>query len=457
MKDVKNLPIILVVDDEPSALETFKTILEGQFSILTAETGKEALEKAAKEAVELVFLDIKMPDMDGMEILRRLKERDVNLSVVMATATDRAKVAVEAMQLGASDYITKPFDVDEVMAVARKEIERNNLLKELTCFRAQRDKDRFDNIVGESKNMEEIYKIIEKMARNEVTVIISGETGTGKELVARAIHFNSMRQNKPFIAINCASIPENLLESELFGHEKGAFTDATSQKLGMLELADEGTLFLDEISDLRLDMQAKLLRALEEREIKRVGGTRLIRLDVRIISATNVDLNKAVQEGRFRQDLYYRLNIVPIYITPLRDRREDIPLLVEHFLKIYNKAFRKKIECFADDAMQCFMDYNWPGNIRELKNIVERMVALSDPEAAVITVKDLPFDVFIKSSLLKCFQAKGMFKEACEDFQRQYIKAVLEKVGGNKVKAAKILGIHRNAVFNKMRSLGIDK
>jgi len=410
MSNKKDFPVVLVVDDEPIVLETFKTILDGQFKVLTAGNGEQALDIIARESINLVFLDIRMPDMDGMEVLRRIKERDENLSVIMATATDSARTAVEAMQLGACNYITKPFDADEVVTVARKAIERENLLKEVTYLRSQRQEVKFDNIVGRSKKMTEIYRIIDKVLKNNATVLISGESGTGKELIARAIHFNSLRKQKPFIPINCASIPENLLESELFGYEKGAFTGAASQKLGMFELAHEGTLFLDEISGLKLNMQAKLLRALEEKEIKRIGGTKIIKVDVRIISATNIDLKKAVHEGEFRQDLYYRLNVVPVNLSSLRERREDVPLLIEHFLHNFNQAFRKKIEGLTEETLEYLMDYDWPGNIRELKNVIERIVALKDD--GIITPKDLPFDIFIKGSLAKDFQAEGGLKEA---------------------------------------------
>lgn len=455
MNNPKNLPVVLVVDDEPVVLETFESILEGQFEVITARTGKEALDKITKESINLVFLDIKLPDMDGMQVLRKMKEYDENLSVIMATATDSARKAVEAMQLGACNYITKPFDVDEVIAVAKKAIERDKLLREVVYLRSQREETKFENIVGKSKKIREIFGIIEKVLKTDATVLISGESGTGKELIARAIHFNSQREQKPFIPINCASIPDSLLESELFGHEKGAFTDATNQKLGMFELANEGTLFLDEISGLRLDVQANLLRALEEKEIRRLGGTKIIRVDVRIISATNIDLRQAVQEGKFRQDLYYRLNVVPIHIPPLREHKEDIPLLVDYYLKRYNQVFRKKIEGLTKQALEFLMNYDWPGNIRELKNVIERLVALKDN--GVITPKDLPFDIFIKSSLIKDFKVEGGLKEASKDFEKQYIEAVLEKVGGNQVKAARILGIHRNALFNKMKSLGLKK
>jgi two-component system response regulator AtoC len=322
-------------------------------------------------------------------------------------------------------------------------------------LRSQREEIRFENIIGKSKKIRGIFEIIEKVIKTDATVLICGESGTGKELIARAIHFNSSRKQKPFIPINCASIPENLLESELFGHEKGAFTDATNQKLGMFELAHEGTLFLDEISGLKLDVQGNLLRALEEKEIRRLGGTKIIRVDVRIISATNIDLKLAVKEGKFRQDLYYRLNVVPIYLPPLRERKDDIPLLVEYFLQKYNQVFRKEIEGLTKEALEYLIHYDWPGNVRELKNVIERLVALKDD--GVITPKDLPFDIFIKSSLTRDLPTEGGLKQANRDFQRQYIEAVLERVSGNQVKAAKILGIHRNALFNKMKSLGLKK
>jgi two-component system response regulator AtoC len=455
MGELKDLPVVLVVDDEPIVLETFKVILETRFNVLTAKSGREALEFLSRKPVNLVFLDIKMPDMDGMETLRRIKEFDENISVIMATATDSARAAVEAIQSGARNYITKPFDAREVIRLADSTIERDRLIKEVVYLRSQSQRVGFDNIIGRSKKIKDIYRIMEKVLKSGATVLISGESGTGKELIARAIHFNGERRDKPFIPINCASIPDNLLESELFGHEKGAFTDATSQKLGMLELADQGTLFLDEISDLKLDMQGKLLRALEEKEIKRVGGTRIIKINVRIVSATNIDLKKATKENRFRQDLYYRLNVVPIHIPPLRERKEDIPLLVEHFLKLCNKDLRKKTEGFTRQALDCLIDYDWPGNIRELKNIIERLVALKDDGA--ITPQDLPFDIFMKSSAAKKLQAEDGLKDACNDFQRQYIETVLERVGGNQTKAARILGIHRNALSNKMKSLGLKK
>lgn len=453
MKSGNNLPVILAVDDDPPICETFQTIFEDRFRVLTAHCARECLDTLASTSVDLVFLDLMLPDMAGLDVLRAIKEIDDDLSVVVATAVDSARTAVEAMQAGACNYITKPFDVDEVLAIADNALEHHRLLKEIAALRSQRIETRFENIVGKSKKMKEVYSLIEKVLGNDTTVLISGESGTGKELIARAIHCNSQRRQKPFIPLNCASIPENLLESELFGHEKGAFTDAGHQKLGMFELADEGTLFLDEISTLRMETQAKLLRVLEEKEIKRVGGTKIIKVDVRILAATNTDLIQAVEKGEFRPDLYYRLNIVPVHLPPLRERREDIPLLAWHFLRRYNKKFRKDISGICKEAMQCLKEYSWPGNVRELKNIVERIVALKD--SGIISISDLPFDVFIKNRLSGYSKSEQDLKQACRDFEREYIKAVLEKVGGNQVKAAQVLGLHRNGLANKMKSLGL--
>lgn len=455
MINSSKLSAVLVVDDEPSVLITFQTILEGLYKVLIAQSGKQALEILAKESIALVFLDIKMPDMDGMQILRKMKEYDENLAVIIATATNCTKKAVQSMQLGACNYITKPFDLDEVVTVAEKAMEQAALINEVTYLRSQRESARFDNIIGKSKKMREVYRIIEKVTKNDATMLICGESGTGKELIARALHFSGLRSKKPFIPINCGSIPDNLLESELFGYEKGAFTGAVGQKLGMFEFANEGTLFLDEISSLKLEMQAKLLRALEEREIKRIGGTKIIKVDVRIISATNTDLKQEIKEGRFRKDLYYRLNVIPLHLPLLKERKEDIPLLVEHFLLIYNKAFRKQIKGFTSEALECLTAYAWPGNIRELKNVIERLVALKD--SGIIEAKELPLDIFIECKFANDFQPKGALRTACSDFEEQYINTVLESVNWNKSKAAKILGIHRNGLFNKMINLKMKK
>jgi len=456
MKENTNLPVVLIVDDDQSVLETFKVILDGRFAIQTADSGRKALDIIANRLIDIVFLDIRMPDMDGIQILRKIKEYDRAPEVIIATAVDSAKTAVKAMHLGAFNYIIKPFDSDEVLALAEKALEKIILLKEITCFRKQQEEVRFGNIIGKSKKMQDIYKIIEKVVKNDSTVLISGESGTGKELIARAIHLNSVRFNKPFIPINCASIPGDLLESELFGYEKGAFTNATQHKLGMFELAHEGVLFLDEISSLRWDMQAKILRALEEREIKKVGGTQIIKIDVRIISATNSDLKKAVENKQFRQDLYYRLNVVPICLPPLRERKEDIPLLANHFLRSFNLAFKKNITGFTEESLECLNDYDWPGNVRELKNVIECLAALKDDDG-VITPKDLPFEIFIKYKLVANSQFEGGLKRACGEFEKRYIESVLERENWNQNKTAEILGIHRNSLASKIKNLGVKK
>ena len=455
---MKILPNILVVDDEVNVIESFKQLLEGDYKVLTATNGEEALEKVEKENLDVVLLDIKMPGMDGIEVLRRIGELKENVDVIMVTAVNTMKTAIEAMKLGAYDYITKPFDVDEVIISIDKALEKRRLTRELSYLRSEVAKPvKFDNIIGTSEKMREVYEIVSEMTKNDSTVLISGESGTGKELIARAIHFNGLTKDRPFIAVDCASIPENLLESELFGHEKGAFTDATSQKLGRFELANQGTLFLDEIGNLRPDMQGKILRVLQEREIQRVGGVKTIKIDVRIISATNIDLKKAIKEGMFREDLYYRLNVVPIEIPPLRERKEDIPLLVRYFLEIFNREFGKRIKEISLEAMKFLMNYRWPGNVRELRNVIERLVALTKGE--VISHERLPLDILltVKAGKGNTGEKGILLKEAREQFERQFIFGVLEKVNWNQTEAAKILGIHRNTLIMKIQNLGIKK
>ncbi|MCG8431088.1 MAG: sigma-54 dependent transcriptional regulator [Candidatus Omnitrophica bacterium] len=453
MSTAERRPIVLIVDDEPAVVEALKALLSEDYGLLAAGTGQEALELVSRHPVDLILLDLRLPDLDGLSVLKRIKEFDQSIPVIIATATDRARAALDAMQAGAADYLTKPFEADSVLAAARNALEKERLTKETACFRSRPPHEGFGKIIGSSPRMRQVYSVIRQLAKNDATVLISGESGTGKELTASAIHFNSLRQNKPFIPINCASIPENMLESELFGHEKGAFTGAAAQKLGMLELAHEGTVFLDEVSDLRLDMQAKLLRAFESREIKRVGGTRLIRIDVRIISATNVDLMRMVEAEKFRKDLYYRLNVVPFQLPPLRERGEDIILLTNYFIKFYNRSFRKRITGVTDEALGYLSGYHWPGNVRELKNIIERTIALKDE--GLIDISDLPLDMFINSSFAESMHIEGGLKDACRDFQRRYIQAVLERVDGNQSQAARVLGLHRNALSTKMKTLGL--
>ncbi|MFB0526942.1 MAG: sigma-54-dependent transcriptional regulator [bacterium] len=458
MVELKILPNILVVDDEVNIVESFKQLLKDNYKVLTATSGEEALEKVEKENLDIVLLDIKMPGMDGIEVLRRIEQMRENVDVIMITAVNTMKTAIEAMKLGAYDYITKPFDVDEVVVSINKALEKRCLIREVSYLRSEVAKPvNFDNIIGTSEKMCQVYDIVSEMTQNDATVLISGESGTGKELIARAIHFNGLRKDKPFIPVDCASISESLLESELFGHEKGAFTDATSQKLGRFELANHGTLFLDEIGNLRMDMQGKILRALQEREIQRVGGVKTIKIDVRIISATNIDLKKAIKERRFREDLYYRLNVVPIELPPLRERKEDIPLLVRYFLGIFNQEFGKKIKDIIPQAMDSLVNYRWPGNVRELRNVIERLVALTKEE--VISHKRLPLDILLTVNTEEANMGEeGMLlREAREQFEKQFILGVLEKVNWNQTEAAKILGVHRNTLIMKIQNLGIKK
>jgi len=458
MAELKILPNILVVDDEVNVIESFKQLLKDNYKVLTATNGEEALEKVEKENLDIVLLDIRMPGMDGIEVLRRIEEMKENVDVIMVTAVNTMKTAIEAMKLGAYDYITKPFEVDEVVVSIDKVLEKRCLTRELSYLRSEVAKPvKFDNIIGTSEKMQQVYEIVSEMTKNDATVLISGESGTGKELFARAIHFNGLRKDKPFITVDCASIPENLLESELFGHEKGAFTDATSQKLGRFELANHGTLFLDEIGNLKMDMQGKILRVLQEREIQRVGGVKTIKIDVRIISATNIDLKKAIKEERFREDLYYRLKVVPIEIPPLRERKEDIPLLVRCFLGIFNREFGKKIEDITPEAMESLVNYRWPGNVRELRNVIERLVVLT--KEVVISHKRLPLDILLTVNTGEANMGEEgiLLKEAREQFEKQFILGVLEKVNWNQTEAAKILGVHRNTLMMKMQNLGIKK
>jgi len=453
MTEEKFLPTVLVVDDDQSVIESFKVALDN-YNVLATNSGEIALDKIKKEDINVVLLDILMPGMDGMDVLRKIKELDKNIDVIMVTAIKTVKTAIEAMKLGAYDYITKPFDVDELLESIRKAIERQGLLREVEYLKSELSPPfMFDDIVGSDENMKKVYDMITDVAKGDTTVLINGESGTGKELVARSIHFHSPRKDRPFVTVDCASIPENLLESELFGHERGAFTDATTQKLGRFELANTGTLFLDEISNMDMAMQGKILRAIQEREIQRLGSQKTIKIDIRIISATNIDLKKAVKENAFREDLYYRLNVIPLSLPPLRERKSDIPMLANYFLQMYSKMFNKDIQDISKQAMNYLIDYNWPGNVRELQNITERLVTLGKEK--IISHKRLPLDILISEE--KGIKPKKLFKGAVHQFETQYILGVLEKTNWNQTNAAKLLNIHRNTLIWKINLLGLRK
>ena len=439
-------PVVLIVDDDPGVRESFRLILEDHYEVVDVPDGPQALDVLRASQVDLVLLDIRLPEMDGIEVLERIKALDESLEVILVTAVKTVRTAVAAMKLGAFDYLTKPFEEDELLALCTRALEKRSLVREVAFLRGElaRTHD-FDEIVGTHAAMQKLYRLVAQVARTTATVLIPGESGTGKELIARAVHRQGPRRDTPFVPVNPAAIAETLIESELFGHEKGAFTGAYQRKLGKLELAHGGTLFLDEIGTLKAELQAKLLRVLQEREIERVGGTRAIKIDVRVIAATNVDLKQAVARGAFREDLYYRLNVVPIEVPPLRERIEDLPLLVEHFVRHYGQQFGKRVQGLSPEALGALAEYRWPGNVREVQNVVERCVVLA--EGPVIGLNDLPLDVLLPDHRIRVRRAERLpLKDATQEFERQIVLRVLERVSGNQSEAARILGIHRNSL-----------
>jgi len=452
---------ILLVDDESHILELLSVALEDEkYRILQAKNGKEALIQFKKEKPYLVLLDIRMPDLDGLEVLRQIKESSRTSSVIMMSAYGAMETVLEAIKRGAYDYLTKPIDLEKVKVLARRALEAQKLAEEVTSLRSKvKEKYQLENIVGKHPKMFEVYKMIGRVMDNKATVLIFGGTGTGKEVVARAIHFNGPLKDEPFIAVDCASLPSDLLESELFGHEKGAFTGAVAQKMGKFELANKGTLFLDEIGNLTLATQVKLLRFMQEKRIERVGGTKPIELDVRIITATNLDLEKAVKEGSFREDLYYRLNVITIPLPPLRERRDDIPLLVEHFLQKYRSESKRKTKYVLPETMDLLMRYDWPGNVRELENVIERATVIGKSEA--ILVEDLPLRIqkqkVASESGLDISSKKLFFEQRVENFEKKLIIDALEKTNWIQTKAAELLGTSRNIVKYKMKKYGIER
>jgi DNA-binding NtrC family response regulator len=449
---------VLIVDDELGTRESLRMILKYDYELTIAQSGREALQILNDEAPSVILLDVMMPGEDGLEILEKIKQVST-VPVIMITALKEVKSAVKAMKIGAFDYITKPFNVDEIKIVVGKSLSTQELIEEVNYLRAEIDKNyAFGNIIGKSKAMREVFRLIKQTTDNRATVLISGESGTGKELVAKAIHYNGLRKDKPFVAINCAAIPDTLIESELFGYEKGAFTNAWERKIGRVELADQGTLFLDEIAELSLITQAKVLRFLQEKELTRIGGAKTIKVDTRLISATNKHLERALAEGRLREDFYYRINIIPIVIPPLRERKEDIPLLVTHFIGKLNEREGTQIRGVSEEALEMLMNHYWPGNVRELENIMERMVALADGE--VITTTQLPPQIrdANKTGVLKGQILNGTitFPEAGEQFEKSVIVDALEKANYVQTKAAELLGISRRILKYKMDKFGIQ-
>ena len=450
---------ILAVDDEPAILETLSRSLGDEgYQVLTVDNGEGAVAKVREEKPEVVLLDIRMPGMDGIETLGRIREFDKESSVIILTAYGSMDTVVEAMKLGAYDYITKPFDLEKLKSFIKGALEAKRLAKEVVPPKRLEERYRLENIVGKNLKMFEVYKRIGRVVDNKATVLIRGETGTGKELVARAVHLNGILREGPFVAVDCASLPEDLLESELFGHEKGAFTGAIAKRIGKFELASKGTLFLDEIGNLNLTTQAKLLRALQEKKIERVGGTQPIKTEVRIIAATHRDLEKGVREGSFREDFYYRLNVVLIKLPALRERKDDIPLLVEHFLRRYSSESQGKLKYVPLKTMDLLMRYNWPGNVRELENVIERAVVMGKGDA--ILTQDLPLEIqkiSAQSYLALSSGGRLSLKERVGELEKELITDALKETGWVQTKAAKLLGISRRIIRYKMEKHGIER
>jgi len=434
---------ILIVDDELIVRESLAQLLASKnFSVQAVETGEEALKLISENSFDMVLVDLKLPGIDGMEVLRNIKKQCPEAEVIIITAYASVDSAVQAMKEGAYDYVVKPFDPEEIVQLINKVVEHQTLKKENLLLRQKLEEVyAFEVLIGKSKAMQEVFEMIKRVAETDSVVMIRGESGTGKELIARAIHAQSKRRYMPFIAVSLGALPDTLVESELFGYEKGAFTGAEYTKKGRLELANGGTLFLDEIGEISQKTQVDLLRTLEEKEFRRVGGTKPIRIDVRFISATNRNLEEAVESGQFREDLYYRLNVVPIYVPPLRERKEDIPLLVEHFLKKIANKTNRKLKKVHPPTMELLLSYHWPGNIRELENTIERAVVLAQREE--IIPEDLPF-------LLR-EQAQAPVSRSLKDLEKNYILSRLEDNNWNISKTAKELDIDRATLYNKIK------
>lgn len=453
---------ILLVDDEPDILWALSNVLKekGYFPI-TAQNGKEGLKKLEEEQPDLAVLDIRLPDMNGIELLKQMKKKEQDLLVIMFTAYGEINSAVEAIKLGAFDYLNKPVANEELLLVMERAFKTKNLNEEVKFLRQRlHEKIETKDILGKSQLMKNVFSQIKQVSPTDLTVILQGESGTGKEVVAHLIHHKSLRTNKPFIIVDCSTIPETLVESELFGYEKGAFTGADKRKLGYFELANEGTIFLDEIGNLASSTQAKMLRILEERTIQHLGGKKVIKINVRIIVATNFPLEEAVRKGYFREDLYHRLNQFIIFLPPLHNRKEDIIPLAQYFLKEANTELHKQINCFSPEVLKLFGQYSWPGNIREMKNVIKRAVLLADE---TIFPRHLPERLQLLFSASEEFTSrdKGIIiseslnlKQAIEQLEKKVIKKVLQEVAGNKVKAAKVLCIDRKSLYNKMKKFG---
>ena len=446
---------VLVIDDEENLRHYLQLILgEAGYQVAIAQDGEEGLAKMQRHAWDIILCDIKMPSMDGMALLKAAKEKGLEGTIIMMSAYGTVDTAVEAMKIGAYDYVSKPFNADEIILTLKKAEERERLREENIRLRdeVQRNYD-LEHIVAQSEAMRKVFELIKKVAQHKSSVLITGESGTGKELVARAIHHNSDRREKPLISVNCGAIPENLLESELFGHVKGAFTDAVKSKRGLFEMAHEGTMFLDEVGELPQNLQVKLLRVFQDGEIRRVGDTQASYVDVAIIAATAKDLASEVKNNRFREDLYYRLNVLPIHIPPLRERKADIPPLVEYFIDIYNRKLGLQIKEVSQGAMERFLQYPWPGNVRELENIIERAMILAEGDTIVFEGLLMHVHEDVESGP----SSSGLsIKKGAREMEIRLIKEALKQTKGNRLRAARMLEISHKALLYKLKDYGLE-
>ena len=457
-------PSILIVDDEKAARYGMKKLLEkDNYVVFEAKDGTDAMQILKAQLPALVFLDINMPRLDGMKTMEMINAMKNPPLVVIVTAYGSEKIAVEAMKKGAYDYVAKPYEIDELRIIAKNAFEKISLQEENARLRLEIGRlEGLGEIIGQSEAIKEVFDRIEKVGTTDVTVLIEGESGSGKELVARELHKRSKRRNEPLIIMNCAAVPETLIESELFGHEKGAFTGAAERRSGKFELANKGTIFLDEIGDMSVSTQSKLLRVLQEQKFERLGGAETLAVDVRIISATHRDLEEEIEEGRFREDLYYRIKVVNIKIPPLRHRKEDIPLLVNRFIQYFSEEHQKRIVSISNEAMKILISYNWPGNVRQLKNVIESALVLANNE--ILDTTDLPEEIKHPENnamTLKNVDYNLSFRDAkkllIENFERDFIKKKLEEFSGNISRTAEALDMHRQNLQQKIRDLRINK
>jgi len=447
----ENLPVVLIVEDNETTRDTLEAILKRSYRVIKVPDGETALETVKSVEVNLVLLDIMLPGMNGLEVLANIKDQYEDIEAIMITSVKDINTAVTAMKLGAYDYINKDFDYDAILNLVARALEKQHDQKRLLYFRSEiKQHFRSDFIFGSTEKMKEIYGIVQKVAKLQATVLITGESGTGKELIARMIYEEGDDPNVPFVTVNLPSIPKDLVESTLFGHEKGAFTSAHKQHIGKFELAHKGILFLDELSELRFDIQAKLLRAIQEGEIERIGGSKVIHVDVKFIAATNKDLKEAVKQGTFREDLYYRLNVIPIHLPPLRERLQDIPQLVDLFFAKYNRKFGKAIKGFDDSALKILKGNQWPGNIRELENLIERVVAVN--VGGMLCLTDIPLEYYLPSleNDIKS-STEDLLKKACITFERNFILKTLERMNWNVRQTAQVLGIPLSTMKYKVK------